>query len=87
MYNALAVQGEPLLTLVMPVYNDDAIVIPTISTLAFTIKYPLRLIVVYDSEDDTTLPVLRQLQCFFHNISLVQSEAKHGVVNAIKTGF
>jgi glycosyltransferase involved in cell wall biosynthesis len=71
----------------MPVYDDANIVIPTITTLFFTIKYPFDLIIVYDRDDDKTIAVIQQLQKYFANILMVRNEWRHGVVNAIKTGI
>jgi glycosyltransferase involved in cell wall biosynthesis len=78
---------KSVLTLIMPVYDDANIVIPTITTLFFTIRYPFDLIIVYDRDDDKTIPVIQQLQKYFANILMVRNEWKHGVVNAIKTGI
>ena len=87
MPNALAASEKPVLSMVMPVYNDGAMVLPTIATLALTTRYSMDLIVVYDSEDDSTIPVIKEMQKFFPRIRLIQNEQKRGVINAIKTGF
>jgi len=87
MYNALATQEKPALSLIIPVYNDAALVLPTIATLAFTIQYPTDLIIVYDSEDDPTIPIVKKMQELFPSIRLIQNEQRKGVLNAIKTGF
>jgi len=87
MFNALASNEKPMLNLIMPVYNDGPLVIPTISTLAFTIKYPTNLIVVYDSEEDSTIPIIKKMQVIFPGIRLIRNEQMKGVLNAIKTGF
>jgi glycosyltransferase involved in cell wall biosynthesis len=87
MFNALAVTEKPILSLIMPVYNDGALVIPTIATLAFTIKYPLDLIIVYDSESDSTVPIVKEAQKLFPGIQLIQNEQRRGLVEAVKTGF
>ena len=44
-----------LLTLVMPVYNEGDSVIPVISTLFLTARYPIKIFVVHDSPDDLTV--------------------------------
>ncbi|MBC8550696.1 MAG: glycosyltransferase family 2 protein [Nitrospira sp.] len=78
---------EKKLTLVMPVFNDHERVIPVISTLFITIRYPFQLIVVYDSDTDGTIAVVKKLQEYFPEIILLQNEWKKGVLNAIKTGL
>ena len=53
-----------ILTLVMPVYGEGDAVIPVICTLFFTVKYPFKLVVVYDSEDDVTIDTIKMLKQF-----------------------
>lgn len=85
-YNALN-QKEPCkLSLVMPVLNEGVRVIPAIATLAYTVKVPLELVVVYDTENNPTVAVIKELQCYFPKIKLVKNLAK-GVIKAIETGF
>jgi len=79
--------NEIILTLVLPVYNEGDAVIPVISTLFLTVHFPFKILVVYDSPDDITIPTIRKLQEHFHDLYLVQNEWKRGVLNAIKTGF
>ena len=76
-----------LLTLVMPVYNEGDAVIPIVSTLFLTVKYPFKLIVVYDFQDDKTVSTIEKLQQYFKDVYLVKNEYGRGVLNAIKTGF
>ncbi len=78
---------ENVLTLVMPVYHEGDGVIPVIATLFLSVRYPFKLIVVYDSEDDKTIATVKKLQQRFSNIYLIQNQWKQGVLNAIKTGF
>lgn len=80
-------EKEAMLTLIMPVYNEGDAVIPVISTLFLTIRYPFKLFVVHDSPDDTTVPTVKKLQERFQNLHLVKNEWDRGVLNAIKTGF
>ncbi len=81
------VKDEKILTLVLPVYNEGDAVIPVISTLFLTVRYPFKLFVVYDSPDDVTVTTIRKLQKYFGDLYLVQNEWNRGVLNAIKTGF
>ncbi len=70
----------------MPILNDGARVIPAICTLAFTVNYSFELIVVYDLDDDTTLPFLKVLQNKFDFIRLEKNTGKR-VIGALQTGF
>lgn len=77
---------QPCFSLVMPVLNEGKRIIPAIATLGLTIKYKFELIIVYDNEDDTTLPIIRDLQIKFDFIRLEKNSGKK-VIGAIKTGF
>jgi dolichol-phosphate mannosyltransferase len=77
---------KPVFTLVMPVLNEGQRVIPAIATLALTVTYPFELIVVYDNEEDTTLPVIKELQQRFNFIK-TKKNSGNKVIGAIKTGF
>ncbi|MEM3000953.1 MAG: glycosyltransferase family 2 protein [Candidatus Nitrosocaldus sp.] len=78
---------DKLLALIMPVYNEGDAVIPVISTLFLTVRYPFNLIVVYDSHDDPTISSVKKLQTIFKDIYLIKNEFGMGVLNAIKTGL
>ena len=65
---------SPLFSLVMPVLNEGERVIPAIATLALTVNYPFELIIVYDREDDKTLPVIKELQTRFDFIKTKQEK-------------
>ncbi len=80
-------KSEKILTLVMTVYNEGDAVIPVISTLFLTVRYPIQIFVVYDSSDDITVPTVKKLQKYFNDLYLVRNEWDRGVLNAIKTGF
>ena len=74
------------ISLVMPVLNDGARIIPAICTLAFTVKYSFELIVVYDLDDDTSLPFIAMLQEKFDFIRTEKNRGKR-VIGALQTGF
>ena len=76
----------PALTLIMPVLNEGVRVIPAISTLVFTARVPLKILVVYDKVQDNTIPVVNDLAKVFKNIELVRNEGSK-VIGAIKTGI
>ena len=80
-------EKEKILTLVLPVYNEGDAVIPVIATLFLTVRYPFKILVIYDFPDDSTVKSVERLQPFFPDLHLVENEWKRGVLNAIKTGF
>jgi hypothetical protein len=71
----------------MPVYYEGPRVIPVVTTLEYTIKYPFELIVVYDKEDDPTVKTINHISNEFANIKMVRNKSDTGVINAIKTGI
>ncbi len=88
MPNSLNKQGHYTFSLIMPVYYEGARTIPVITTLAYTVRYPFELIVVYDRDDDPTIATADNLSKDFQNMRLVKNEDDTGgVINAIKTGI
>lgn len=84
--NSLDCPGKSELSIVMPVYYEGVRVIPVVTTLAFTIKVPFELVVVYDSDNDSTVSVLQDIRPQFPRIKMVRNIGG-GVINAVKTGF
>ncbi len=50
---------NPCIDLIIPVYNEGANILATLGALAREVKTPARVLICYDSEDDDTLPVVR----------------------------
>jgi dolichol-phosphate mannosyltransferase len=50
----------PRVTVVIPVYNEGEAVLPVLDRLFEAITLPCEVLVVYDTPDDTTLPVLER---------------------------
>lgn len=79
---------EPRLSLVCPVYDEAENIERTLDALAASIRTPFELLVVYDKDDDTTLPVVRRIQDrHSFPIRLVKNAFGRGVPQAIRTGF
>jgi glycosyltransferase involved in cell wall biosynthesis len=74
------------LSVVCPVYNEGANVGALVERLARDISIPFELIVVYDREDDDTLPALSRLRPAFP-VRVLRNRFGVGALNAIKTGF
>jgi glycosyltransferase involved in cell wall biosynthesis len=77
---------QPALSAVCPVYNEGANIGPLIDRLAREIALPIELLVVYDEDDDDTLPALAKLAPPFP-VRLVKNKFGRGALNAIKSGF
>jgi len=80
------------LNIIIPVFNEDKNILTTLSLIQNKVKCFDKIFIVYDREEDTTLPVVRN---YFQNLSpdkasqivLVKNFYGKGVLNAIKTGF
>jgi dolichol-phosphate mannosyltransferase len=76
------------LDIVIPVYNEGANIVPTLTALAHNVKTPARALICYDHDDDNTLPVIEANREKFGKlpIDLVKNRGS-GVHGAIMTGF
>jgi dolichol-phosphate mannosyltransferase len=80
--------SNPPLTIVIPVYNEGANFRALWGELSSGIKTPFTAIVVYDFDEDNTLPVAREIIASGESrIRLLKNAYGRGVTNAIKTGL
>jgi dolichol-phosphate mannosyltransferase len=81
-------QGAPRLDIVIPVYNEGANIVPTLTSIARHVKTPLRVMICYDHEEDDTLPAIRDNRAAFGDMAIdfVRNRGRraHG---AVLTGF
>jgi glycosyltransferase involved in cell wall biosynthesis len=75
-----------LLSLVVPVYNEGANIRRLLAEIEAKVHVPHELVVVYDFDEDDTLPVLREHFAHLSHLRLAKNPAR-GVLNAIKTGM
>jgi hypothetical protein len=75
------------LTLIVPVYREQDSIGRTLDEIATKVKTPHRTLVVYDTEDDPTVPVVRELMPRHPTVELLRNDLGRGVLNAIKKGF
>ncbi len=78
--------AEPDLHVVVPVYNEAENFTAFYRSLRDNVRTPHRLVVVYDFEEDTTVPVVRRLAATDPRIVLVKNP-KRGVLGALTTGL
>lgn len=72
---------------VMPVYNEGTNVGRAIEEIDQNVPIPRRLLVVYDFDEDNTVPVVRELQQRYNWIELVKNTLGKGVLNAVRAGI
>ena len=76
-----------MLSVVMPVYNEGENILPTLASLYAEVKTPKVVHLVYDFEEDSTLPVIKKSLNRFPGLILTKNKYGRGVLNAIKSGF
>lgn len=83
-----AAAGEtPELSVVMPVYNEADNITPVLRDFAATVRTPHEILVVYDFDEDTTVPVVRALTADLPALRLHRNYLGRGVLNAMKAGI
>ena len=77
------------LSIILPIYNEAENIDKVIKIIELEVKIPHQLILVYDYDEDNTVPLIDKWQKKLKNIRLIKNNQgnKKGVVNAIKTGF
>lgn len=75
----------PELSIVLPVYNEAENIESVLKGLEAAIRTSHEVLVVYDSESDTTIPVVRRLG--FANVELCANIFGTGVLGAMRTGI
>ena len=74
------------LAIIIPVYNEAENIGKTLTVIEDLVKTPHRTYIVYDFDEDNTLPIAREFTKKGIDLQFVKNPAK-GVVNAIKTGL
>ena len=72
---------------VMPVRNEGPNIARALAELYGKVPIEKRVLIVYDSEDDDTLPVARELAPSHPGVTLVRNTVGRGLLNAIRAGF
>ena len=77
----------PVLSMVVPVYNEGAAVEPVLRSLTTAVTTPHEILVVYDFDEDPTVPVVARLGEEFPAIRGHRNDLGRGVLNALKAGL
>jgi len=73
---------------VIPAYNEGESIVGVLEGLHANVRTaPLEILVVYDFDGDTTVPVVERLQHQIPEVRMVRNHLGRGVLNAIKAGF
>ena len=77
-----------MLDIVVPVYNEDKGILKLLDEIQREIRTDKRVLIVYDFEGDTTVPVVeKNKEHYAFHIQLVRNRIGRGALNAIKTGM
>ncbi len=79
-------ESAAALHIVVPVYNEAENFPRFYQSLRESVQTPHELLVVYDRDEDTTVPVVRTLCAGDASVQLVKNTSK-GVLGALKTGL
>jgi glycosyltransferase involved in cell wall biosynthesis len=79
--------APPELAIILPVYNEGEAVEPVLRGLAATVRTPHEVVVVYDFDADTTVPVIRRLATEIPGLRELRNDLGRGVLNAMKAGI
>lgn len=78
---------RPELSIVVPVYNEPDNIGPTLHEIEAHVSTPHEVLVVYDFDGDTTVPVVRDLMPDLPMVRLHRNDIGRGVLNAMKSGM
>jgi dolichol-phosphate mannosyltransferase len=77
-----------VLNIVIPVYNEGANFPALWDEIRTRIRSNFRALVVYDFDEDNTVPVVREIQRGGETrLRLLKNDVRRGVIGAIRTGF
>jgi glycosyltransferase involved in cell wall biosynthesis len=80
--------GRPAeLAIVLPVYNEGDAVEPVLRAMSAGVTTPHELVVVYDFDEDTTVPVVARLAAEIPALRGLRNDLGRGVLNAMKAGI
>jgi glycosyltransferase involved in cell wall biosynthesis len=79
--------GQPLISLVVPVYNEAENIVSCLNEVEAAIAETHEILIVHDFPEDTTLPAVAAMQPPCPSVRLVYNTLGKGVLNALKSGF
>ena len=77
----------PVLSIVMPVFKEGEAVEPVLRALTAGVSTPHEIIVVYDFDEDPTVPVIDRLRAELPAVRGLRNDLGRGVLNAMKAGM
>jgi len=81
------VSEEPRISVVIPAYNEGEDIVPVIDRMFESVRLSCEVLVVVDSEDDPTVPVVTEYAQKEPRLRYVVNTYGHGPANAIRFGI
>src|SRR5690349_20824689 len=78
---------EPELSVVVPVFKEGEAILPVMRALTAGIATPHEIVVVYDFDEDPTVPAIALLHQETPAIRGLRNDLGRGVLNAMKAGI
>ena len=78
---------HPELSIVVPVFREGAAVDPVLRALTSGVSCPHEILVVYDFDEDPTVPVIERLHVELPAIRGLRNDLGPGVLNAMRAGI
>ena len=75
------------LDLIVPVFNEGPNIARSIEEIDAKVPLRKRILIVYDFDEDDTLPAVRAIQPSFPEVQLLKNSYGRGVLNAIRAGI
>jgi glycosyltransferase involved in cell wall biosynthesis len=75
------------LAIVLPVFNEGEAVEPVLRALSAGVRTPHEMVVVYDFDEDTTVPVVERLRAELPGLRGLRNDLGRGVLNAMNAGI
>ena len=76
-----------LISLVVPVYNEADNILPLLDALSSQVEGDHETLLVYDFEEDTTLPPAHEFSKSYPELRLIHNTIGPGVLNALRAGI
>lgn len=77
----------PRVSIVIPAYNEGEAIVPGLDRIVEAVKLDSEVLIVVDSPDDTTAPVIRDYAVAHPNVRLVINDFGRGPAQAIRYGI
>lgn len=79
--------GDVVVDFVMPVYNEGPNVERALEEIYAKVPLAKRVLVVYDFDEDDTVPVIRRVASRYPGVQLVRNTIGRGALNAMRVGI